>query len=355
MKLQKIAVPVLVFLIVAAAAASILAMELELMEMESYPDPVSGMDYTFYNDACPQLESIVESRVASYLGANISQAAGLLRLFFHDCFVIGCDASILLVGNSSETTDIPNLTIRQAALDIISDIKVNVEAACPGTVSCADIVALAARDSVFQAGGPWFPMPTGRRDNPEFASSSVVLASLPRPTQNVTSLLPFFQNRSLNVIDLVALSGGHTIGLAHCSSLTRLFPTQDTTLSTSFSTALLSICPNASVNATVNNDRISPNFFDNTYFVDLVNNNGLFVSDQSLFNDTRTMHLVSMYAKSRQLFYSQFSVSMIKMGMLGVLVGTQGEIRLNCSVPNSNSSFSFPTNLTKGDGRIEIM
>lgn len=61
----------------------------------------------------------------------------------------GCEASILLdtVGtNKSEKDAIPNLTL--AGFEAIDDIKAQVETACPGIVSCADILALAARDAV---------------------------------------------------------------------------------------------------------------------------------------------------------------------------------------------------------------
>ena len=56
----------------------------------------------------------------------------------------GCDASILLAGN--EQNDPPNLTLR--GFDVIANIKAQVEAICKQTVSCADILAVAARDSV---------------------------------------------------------------------------------------------------------------------------------------------------------------------------------------------------------------
>jgi peroxidase len=58
--------------------------------------------------------------------------------------VQGCDASILLAGN--EQNDPPNLTLR--GFDVIANIKAQVEAICKNTVSCADILAVAARDSV---------------------------------------------------------------------------------------------------------------------------------------------------------------------------------------------------------------
>lgn len=61
----------------------------------------------------------------------------------------GCDASILLDstdGNPSEKESPPNLTVE--GYDLIDKIKTRLEDMCNATVSCADIVALAARDAV---------------------------------------------------------------------------------------------------------------------------------------------------------------------------------------------------------------
>ncbi|KAJ8476650.1 hypothetical protein OPV22_020377 [Ensete ventricosum] len=83
-------------------------------------------------------------------------AASILRLFFHDCFVNGCDASILLDDTTAFTGEKNAFPNRKSArgYEVIDAIKSSVEAACRATVSCADILALAARDGVALLGGP---------------------------------------------------------------------------------------------------------------------------------------------------------------------------------------------------------
>jgi peroxidase len=62
----------------------------------------------------------------------------------------GCDASILLAATAtidSEQNAPPNLNSLRG-YDIIDGIKASLEDTCPGVVSCADIIALAAFYSV---------------------------------------------------------------------------------------------------------------------------------------------------------------------------------------------------------------
>lgn len=62
----------------------------------------------------------------------------------------GCDASVLLddAGDIiSEKNAVPNLNSLRG-FDVIDRIKAVLEEACPLTVSCADILAIVARDSV---------------------------------------------------------------------------------------------------------------------------------------------------------------------------------------------------------------
>jgi peroxidase len=105
-----------------------------------------GLQTGFYSSTCPTAESVVLSTVQQSVQADPTLAAGLLRLHYHDCFVQGCDASILIAGASAEQTASGHSGLR--GFDVIENAKKQLERICPGVVSCADIVALAARDAV---------------------------------------------------------------------------------------------------------------------------------------------------------------------------------------------------------------
>ncbi|RWR89901.1 Peroxidase N1 [Cinnamomum micranthum f. kanehirae] len=96
--------------------------------------------------SCPREESIVRSTVQSHFRSDLVIAPGLLRMHFHGCLAQGCDGSILIDGKNTEKTAGGNLNLR--GYNVIDDAKTQLEEACPGVVSCADILALAAQYSV---------------------------------------------------------------------------------------------------------------------------------------------------------------------------------------------------------------
>ncbi|GKE50648.1 peroxidase 24-like protein, partial [Tanacetum coccineum] len=111
-----------------------------------------GMKMRYYAKRCGSVsvENTVRGIVWSKAAADPSLAAKLLRLHYHDCFVRGCDGSILLDPTQNNTTTEktagPNRSV--SGYEVIDEVKTKLEADCPGIVSCADVVALAARDAV---------------------------------------------------------------------------------------------------------------------------------------------------------------------------------------------------------------
>lgn len=191
-----------------------------------------------------------------------------------------------------------------------------------------------------QTGGPDYDVPLGRRDGVVFAQVNQTFIDLVGPDANTTTILTKLARKNLDATDAVALSGAHTIGIGHCTSFTdRLYPTQDPTLDKTFANNLKRTCPKVDTTNTTFLDLRSPNKFDNKYFVDLMNRQGLFTSDQDLYEDRRTRGIVTSFAVNESLFFEKFVLSMIKMGQLNVLTGKQGEIRANCSARNSDKEY----------------
>ncbi|KAH9767399.1 peroxidase 52 [Citrus sinensis] len=161
----------------------------------------------FYANTCKNLLPTVKSVVQSAVSKEARMGASLLRLFFHDCFVNGCDGSVLLDDTSSFTGEKNAVPNRNSArgFEVIDNIKSAVEKACPGAVSCADILAITARDSVVLLGGPSWEVKLGRRDA-RTASQSAANSGIPPPTSNLNQLTSRFNALGLSNKDLVALA-----------------------------------------------------------------------------------------------------------------------------------------------------
>ncbi|XP_016486828.1 peroxidase 10-like [Nicotiana tabacum] len=301
------------------------------------------LDYKYYDATCPNLTKIVRYGIWSAISNETRMAASLLRLHFHDCFVNGCDGSVLLDDTSTFTGEKNASANRNSArgFEVIDTIKANVEKACPSTVSCADILTLAAREAIYLTGGPYWSVSLGRRDSLT-ASQSAANAQIPSPFEPLENITAKFVSKGLDVKDVVVLSGAHTIGFAQCFTFKqRLFDfdgsgNPDPTLDSSLLGNLRSVCPNQSDSDSnlAPLDAVTINKFDNVYFKNLMNNSGLLQSDQALMNDNNTASMVSTYSKYPYLFSKAFAASMVKLTNLGVLTGQDGEIRKNCRLVN---------------------
>ncbi|XP_004240055.1 cationic peroxidase 1-like [Solanum lycopersicum] len=289
----------------------------------------------FYNSSCPNVLSIIKTAVNSAIAKESRMGASLLRLHFHDCFVNGCDASVLLDDTSSftgEKTANPNSGSLRG-FDVIDTIKTQIESSCAGVVSCADILAVAARDSVVKLGGPSWTVLLGRRDSTT-ASLSNANSDIPAPTLNLSSLISSFSNKGFNTREMVALSGSHTIGQARCTTFRdRLH--NETDINASFATSIKSKCPQSGSDNNVSPlDTTSPTTFDNIYYKNLRIQKGLLHSDQQLSSGGSTDSIVNTYSSNSATFLADFAKAMVKMGNLSPLTGTNGQIRKNCRKTN---------------------
>ncbi|VAH85950.1 unnamed protein product [Triticum turgidum subsp. durum] len=245
-------------LLVLAAAALVLS---SVSAAAGSPPLAKGLSFDFYSAKCPQAEAIVFSFLKDAIRKDVGLAAALLRIHFHDCFVQGCDGSVLL----DKTNGVDS--------------------------------------------------------------------------EKVPVLLSFLAKIGLDADDLVALSGAHTLGIAHCGSFEeRLFPKEDTTMNKWFAGHLKLTCPQLKVDNFTANDIRTPDVFDNKYYLDLLNRQGLFTSDQDLHTDAGTKPVVTRFAVDQGAFFDQFVRSMVKMGQINVLTGNQGQIRTDCSLPNAARS-----------------
>ncbi|KAJ6727399.1 PEROXIDASE 72-RELATED [Salix purpurea] len=162
---------------------------------------------TIYDTSCPTATSTIRKAIRSAIASERRMAASLIRLHFHDCFVQGCDASMLLDETSSiqsEKTALGNMNSARG-YNVIENAKTEVEKICPRVVSCADIIVVAAREATWVEA---YAVKLGRRDSTT-ASRTLANAELPAFFEGLESLISRFQKKGLTARDMVALSGFH--------------------------------------------------------------------------------------------------------------------------------------------------
>ncbi|XP_062204894.1 peroxidase A2-like isoform X1 [Phragmites australis] len=342
----------------------------------------------YYDCTCPDAYNIVKRVLIDAHKSDIRIYASLTRLHFHDCFVQGCDGSLLLDGvpgviNSEKGAPPNNNSAR--GFPVVDAVKTALEQACPGVVSCADILALAAEISVELSGGPRWGVLLGRLDSKtaDFNGAS----NLPSPFDNLTVLEGKFKAVGLNNVDLVALSGArariyipsctyrciydlhvrlllltvrtlvhlkyvctgaHTFGRVQCQFVTgRLYNFSgtnrpDPTLDSAYRAFLSQRCPiNGNGSALNDLDPTTPNTFDKNYYTNLEANRGFLNSDQELKSSPQaqgvTAPIVDRFASSQDAFFSNFAQSMINMGNIKPLTDpSKGQIRTNCRKVNAS-------------------
>ncbi|CAN1155841.1 Lignin-forming anionic peroxidase [Linum perenne] len=273
----------------------------------------------FYSNSCPNALSTIRRSINTAISRERRMAASLLRLHFHDCFVQGYQTS---TSTQTEKTAIPNRRFTKT-FKVIEDAKSRIERLCPGVVSCSDIIAVAARDASASVEGPTWDVKLGRRD-----SDSAFLS------------LANFQKKGLTARDMVALSGAHTLGFAQCFTFRDRIYDNGTKavnkiIDSDFARKKKKACPAEGGDRYLAPlDTVTPKSFDNNYFKTLMRKKGLLESDQVLYSGGSTDGIVEEYSRDGGKFSTDFAAAMVKMGDIGVITGSDGQIRKVCSKAN---------------------
>ncbi|KAK0590277.1 hypothetical protein LWI29_024826 [Acer saccharum] len=241
--------------------------------------------------------------------------------------------------------------------EVIERAKARLEDECGGVVSCADIVAMAARDAIALSNGPAYDVPTGRRDG---EVSNVSLADdMPDVRDSIQQLKTKFFLKGLSDKDLVLLSvimgfvqknisAAHSIGTTACffmmKRLYNFFPGggggSDPTINPRFLPELKSICPeNGDVNVRLSIDHGSERTFDKQILQNIKDGFAVLESDSKLNDDIVTKSVIDSYVGFLNpifgpSFEADFVESIVKMGQIGVKTGLQGQIRRVCAAFN---------------------
>ncbi|KAL6899105.1 hypothetical protein ACP4OV_005763 [Aristida adscensionis] len=310
MKLNAVAPPALV-----APTLLVIAAQLQAAAADGYSTPGYGNNYS-------PVEVIVRQEVEKALAYDRSKGPALIRLFFHDCWIYGCDASVLLdpspLNPSPEKVSGANIGLR--GFDVIDAIKDKLEAAYPGMVSCADILAFAARDATryLSVRHIDYNLTSGRKDG-VVSRSRDAENTLPASTFSFAQLKENFATKNFTVEELVVLSGAHSIGVAHYPSFKdRLEVANDVR----DEDVVFKLVAGYGAAAAANDGR----YLNNTYYHNSLNNKVLFRSDWELTQDTFAKGKLVEYKEKPDKWDSDFAEAMVKLSELRA-DGRYSEIR----------------------------
>ncbi|GJY33358.1 peroxidase 41-like protein [Tanacetum coccineum] len=332
----------LIILIITSILASTDAAKHPHRNQHKKPPPPPPLTLDYYAKTCPRFHEIVRTTIVPKQISHPTTAAATLRLFFHDCMVGGCDASVLITSNAynkaERDMDI-NESLAGDGFDVVTRVKMALEVECPGVVSCADVLAVATRDLLIQVGGPHYEVKLGRKDGLESKASNVE-GKLGRSNMTINEVIRVFESHKYTHREMVALmGGGHTIGFAHCKEFeSRLFgPKPDPSVHPKLVERLKAMCVNSSKDPSISAflDPISAGNFDNMIFKNILNGLGVLGTDQAMASDPRTRPFVEEYARDSVKFFKDFARAMEKTSVYQVKTGNQGEVRRRCDAFNN--------------------
>ncbi|TMW98237.1 hypothetical protein EJD97_004314 [Solanum chilense] len=296
----------------------------------------AGLQVGFYDNTCPNAEKIIKDGMNRAFGNDSSMAAPIGRLLFHDCFVSGCDASILLDKTPSgarveKLAPTNGATIR--GFELIDEIKAELEAECPGIVSCSDLLVYLSRDAFVVSGVPYYDVPGGRRDGMESLEANVI-GNLPLPDNTVDKMIDLFKKKGLTEEDLVVLIGAHSIGVAHCFSFRYRVddPVKATMVDPRLAGVMKFTCTTPM--STVAFDTTTQYKMDSVYYKQLSGKRALLESDALLNEDPRTKDFIQKFGDDENGWFIKFGKAMNKLTSIQVLTGDQGQIRKQCRFVN---------------------
>ncbi|KAI7737427.1 hypothetical protein M8C21_004878, partial [Ambrosia artemisiifolia] len=233
----------------------------------------------FYGTSCPRVESIVRTAVQSAVRADPTLAAGVLRIFFHDCFAGGTSWQVPLgrrdglVSQASDTANLPGFN---------DPISVQIRKFADKNLNIQDLVTLVGGHTIG------------------------------------TGACAVFSYRLYNFNNTNQ---------------------PDPDINPSFLPQLRALCPNGGdASARVALDTGSVTRFDNSFYANLRNGRGVLESDAKLWSDPTTRPIVQRFLGVSGLlgltFNVEFGRSMIKMGNIELKTGSQGQIRRVCRATN---------------------